>query len=531
MTSMTSEEQKALEELTEKLNDPVWRITSGALYKIIVKGDDQDEDEGLVLPFKPNRAQRRFIKRMHNRNIILKARQLGLTTLITILWLDTALFSKDPIRCAIVAQDKDAAESIFRGKVLFAYDNLPDQIREMFPLSKRTASEIEFAHNGASIKVATSVRSGTIHRLHISEFGKICAKYPDKAKEVITGSIPAVPKSGITVIESTAEGREGSFFEMTQRAIANQQKNKLLTERDYKLHFYAWWEAPEYQMDPTGVLITDKEHDYFNQIEAKCGCDINIRQRAWYISVRDEDFSGDPTAMWQEYPSYPDEAFQVSMEGAWYAEQMARVRREGRILETIPRLSIPVNTFWDLGRGDMTTVWFHQFHQMQHRFIRYYENSGEDLDHYAAFLAEMMIKERIVYGTHYIPHEADAKRLGENRDTNKSLKEIFESLLPGQRFVVVPRVTVLTAGINATRSALSSAWFDGTHCKQGLSRVENYRKRWNKTAGCWSDEEISDDNAHGADALRQWGQVVTAGESFNPRTSNGFKRRGSAMAR
>lgn len=86
-----------------------------------------------------------------------------------------------------------------------------------FPLAADNADELLFAHNNSSIRVATSMRSGTIHRLHVSEFGKICAKYPDKAKEVVTGSIPAVPTNGVLVIESTAEGREGEFFRWWSR--------------------------------------------------------------------------------------------------------------------------------------------------------------------------------------------------------------------------------------------------------------------------------------------------------------------------
>ena len=75
------------------LSDPMWRICSGVLYKIMVKGDDNDDsDDALVVPFKPNRAQRRLLKKMHSRNIILKARQLGFTTLICIFFLDCALF-------------------------------------------------------------------------------------------------------------------------------------------------------------------------------------------------------------------------------------------------------------------------------------------------------------------------------------------------------------------------------------------------------------------------------------------------------
>lgn len=519
------------EELAKCLDDPFWRLTSGALYKIIVKGDDED-DEGLVLPFVPNRAQRRLLAQLHHRNVILKARQLGFTTLIAILWLDTALFSKSPIKCAIVAQDKEAAESIFRDKVKFAYENLPAELRERFPLRRDSASELIFDHNGAIIKVATSVRGGTIHRLHVSEFGKICAKYPDKAAEVVTGSIPAVPKSGILVIESTAEGQEGEFYKITKRAQAIQERGAALSVKDYKLHFFAWWEAPEYTLDPDTVMVTDVDHVYFNTVEQKIGHKLTAGQRAWWVATCESDFSGDRSKMWQEYPSFPDEAFQVSTEGCYYATQLATARKEGRVLDRIPLASVPVNTFWDLGKSDASAVWFHQHATMQHRFLRYYENSGEDLSHYVEILQEYAIKHKYVYGVHYLPHDADIKRLGENPDTSKSLKEMLEALMPGQRFEVVPRVTNLQAGIQATRAALKAAWFDESGCKDGLKRLGNYRKKWNRTTSSWSDLEVHDENSHGADAIRQWAQELESGNTFNRAVKTGIKRRtGSYMAR
>jgi hypothetical protein len=407
-------------ELVEKLSDPEFRLYSGAIYRIIVKGDD-DDDDGLVLPFKPNRAQRRFMQRLWHRNVILKARQLGFSTLVCILWLDTAMFSKDPIRCGIIAQDKEAAESLFRGKILYAYDNLPEVMRQMFPLSKRTATEIEFAHNGSSIRVATSMRSGTIHRLHVSEFGKICAKYPDKAKEVITGSIPSVPKSGILVIESTAEGQDGDFYKITQRAEAIHLQGSELSPKDYKFHFFPWWEAPEYVLDPDLVVMTDTDNKYFGEIEALIKRKLTPEQRAWWVSTRDNDFNGEAPLMWQEYPSTSREAFQVSTEGCYYAGQLSKAREQGRIVRNLPILPIPVNTFWDLGRGDMTTIWLHQRHTMQDRFHRYYENSGEDLSHYVAYLLALQQELRITFGTHYLPHDAEYKRLGISPDTNKSM--------------------------------------------------------------------------------------------------------------
>lgn len=282
--------------LAAHLDDPMWRISN--LYKIIIKGDD--DPDGLVITFKPNRAQRRLIARLHHRNIILKARQLGFTTLIAILWLDTALFSKGPIRCGIVAQDKDTATMIFRDKVKFAYNNLPPVLRERFPLEKDSAEEILFAHNGASIRVATSYRGGTPHRLHISEFGKICRQYPHKAQEVVTGSLPAVPKSGITVIESTAEGQDGAFYDMTMAAKALDEKGAPLSAKDYRFHFFPWWEAPEYRLPAERVVFTEADNRYFLEVEGKIKRQLDVAQRAWYVTTRRADFADEAPLMWQE---------------------------------------------------------------------------------------------------------------------------------------------------------------------------------------------------------------------------------------
>src|SRR5690606_10028338 len=367
------------EELERCLANPEWRLFSGCLYKIMVKGDDAAE-EAMVMPFRPNRAQRRFIRRLWHRNLILKARQLGFTTLIAILWLDHALFNADQ-RCGIIAQDREAAEAIFRDKVRFAYNNLPAEIRERFPLARDSAVELLFAHNNSSIRVATSMRSGTIHRLHVSEFGKICAKYPDKAAEVITGSIPAVPTNGILVIESTGEGRTGEFFKMVGAAHAKHISKQQLTAKDYRFHFYAWWQEPKYRMEAATVPITREEHEYFDKIEVEMDCVIDPDQRAWYVATKHADFSRAAEKMWQEHPSTPDEPFQVSTEGNYYAKDMIALRKRGGVT-TIPVLDLTVQTFWDIGNHDGCAVWFHQELRGEDRFIDYYEAHGEDLRHY-----------------------------------------------------------------------------------------------------------------------------------------------------
>lgn len=103
----------------------------------------------------------------------------------------------------------------------------------------------------------------------------------------------------------------------------------LLTPKDYRFHFYAWWQEPKYRLPANTVHISDKEHEYFDLIEAKMQCRIDPDQRAWYIATRASDFSGAEERMWQEYPSTPEEAFQISTEGNYYAKDMIAVRKRG----------------------------------------------------------------------------------------------------------------------------------------------------------------------------------------------------------
>lgn len=504
-------------ELARCLADPEWRLFSGCLYKIMIKGDDKvdadgnliEEADSFVLPFVPNRAQRRFIKRLWHRNLILKARQLGFTTLVAVMWLDHALFNADQ-RCGIIAQDRDAAKVIFRDKVKFAYDSLPDEIRERFPTAADNAGELLFQHNNSSVRVGTSMRSGTIHRLHVSEFGKICAKYPDKAQEVVTGSIPAVPTNGILVIESTAEGREGEFFKMVEIAEANHAQRKKLTPRDYRMHFYAWWQEPKYRLDSTTVAISHEEHEYFDLVEATVLRDMNEviaidpDQRAWYVATKRADFSGAEEKMWQEYPSFPSEAFQISTEGNYYAKDMIALRKRGGITR-VPKLDVPVNTFWDIGNSDGCAIWYQQEMRGEDRFIGYDEAHNEDLAYYVRKL-----KERgFVFGTHYLPHDAEHKRLG---DTNRSTREMLEDLMPGERFVVVPRITELITGINQTRKHLKGAYFDEAGTKKGVSRIDGYKKRFSQSDNRFIDQPNKANGcSEGADALRQWAQAKELG--------------------
>lgn len=488
-----------IEGFAEHGHDAEWRINSG-MYQILVK-DIAGNPTGQM-PFKLNRMQRRFLDRLHYRNIILKARQLGATTLVCIIWLDYALFNAN-VRCGIVAQDDTAATAFFRDKVRFAYENLDPEFKEKFPLSMDSANELRFAHNNSSIRVATSFASATLHRLHISEYAKICNKYPDKANEVVIGTIPTVPDNGLIIIESTGEGAEGDFYERVKKAHAMDQEGRKPTPKDFAFHFFPWFDDPGYAMDASNVRFGVELDKYFAGVESEMGCTLSQGQRAWYASTLENSFGGNEMQMFSQYPSTPEEPFHVSTEGNYYRKEMAMVRKTNRICR-IPALDVPVNVFMDVGNSDGCSMVFHQQVGMEDRFVGYYEAHGEKLGVYAKELQDR----GYIYNKIFLPHDADHKRLS---DTNESIKQMFEKL--GVRNIeIVPKITDLNTGIQMVRQHFPSAYFDDVGCKDLIHRLDNYSKKWNSRDGRWSDEPNKANGcSEGADAFRQWAQAKNAG--------------------
>jgi hypothetical protein len=489
------------EELVACLASWEWRIFSGQIYKIIVKDDDDPDDPGVVKAFIPNAMQRDLLMKLHHRNVVLKARQLGCTTLVAILWLDHALFNANQ-RCGIIAQTLPLASAILRDKVKFAYDHLPEGLRARMPTIPPTnEEEITFGHNGSSIAVGTSFRSGTFHRLHVSEMGKIAATSPAKAREVVAGSIPTVPSSGIAIVESTAEGQSGEFYTMASRAEALAQRGLPLAAAEYAFHFYAWWFSDEYEADPEGVEISPADHAYFADVESKIGRPLSPRKRAWYILQREQTFGGDAEKMWTEYPSTSAECWQRSTEGAFLAPQLARARVEGRI-GRVPHLpGVPVNTFWDIGASDGTGIWLHQHVAAENRFLRYIEGWDSGYDEYVSVLNAT----GYVWGTHFMPHDVIHERQGVNGTA--SPLSMLRTLAPSWNFYVVPRVQTFEAGMTMLRQTFPTYLFDAEGCKEGLIHLAEYRKAWNSQLGVWKDTPPPDSpHREAADSLRQHAQ-------------------------
>ena len=90
--------------------------------------------------------------------------------------------------------------------------------------------------------------------------------------------------------------------------------------------------------------------------------------------------------MKREYPATLSEAFEASIEGAYYAEQLAQAELQGRVGPFRALEELPVHTAWDLGVGDATSIWFFQKPKGKIYLVGYYECSGEGLPHYVDML-------------------------------------------------------------------------------------------------------------------------------------------------
>ncbi len=476
------------EELIKKLDNPHWRIRN--LYYILDK-------YGKTVLFRPNDVQEKFIAEIWHRNIVPKARQRGFSTVVQLMMLDACLFVENTV-AAVIAQDSKIAKKIMRQKIKFAYKKLPQWLRDRKKIVTNNVEEVLF-ENGSSIQVSTSARGDTLNWLHVSEYGPICYKSPEQAEEIQTGALPAA-ELGITVIESTAKGRDGDYYKMVQTAKNNAEMKKRLSRLEYRLHFASWYDANEYEIDAEGVIITAEDHKYFDEREREIGQPLPLQKRAWYVSTRDNTFAGDKERMWSEYPTTIDEAFQVSTEGVYLAPQLQKARLDGRVCDVPYRPEIPVNTFWDLGLGDDMAVWFHQSVGVMDHWIDYYEISSAA---YSTVVKEFQDR-GYVFGHHFLPHDGDHRRQGQI--VIETPKEMLEGL--GLRNIhIVPRTpSLMNIGIPAMREDFPNYRFDQTKCKQGLIHLEGYRKAWNSTQGVWSDTYQKNGHQHAADALRQKAQ-------------------------
>ncbi len=452
---------------------PKWRINH--LYKVVNK-------KGQLVQFKLNWAQEILYDDVWYFNLILKARQLGISTFVCMLFLDRCLFNHN-MSAGIIAHTIDDGQAMFK-RIKLAYDNLPSEIKLCITADNDTAQMLKFS-NGSSLRVGTSLRSSTFQYLHISEFGKICAKYPDKAQEIITGSLNTVEAGQYIFIESTAEGRSGYFYDMCKTAEQRQKDKAKLSKLDFKFFFFPWWKEPSYRIGNT-FPITNEMQIYFDHLKT-LGIDLDQEQKAWYIAK--EQIQQDD--MRREYPSTPEESWEVSNEGLYYCKQMTMARSDKRIGHVPYDDMLPVHACFDLGYNDAMSIWLVQIHKQEIRLIEYLEGSGESLQHWI----QVLKAKPYTWGKFIAPHDIMVHELTSGQTRQQTARQFGINFIAAKKMQIIP-------GIDAVRNMFNRCWFDEKKCSAGLKALDNYKKEWDDKHGCWRSQPLHDWSSHGSDAFR-----------------------------
>ena len=489
---------KAHAKVIEHFSDPLWRLNN--LYWIVDK-------DGKRVPFRFNGVQQQLYDDLWYFNLILKSRQHGMTTLIDIMGLDQALFNND-FSVGICAHTREDVEKIFRTKVKFPYDNLPDGLKNARAANTDTAKMLVFS-NGSSIEVATSLRSGTYQYVHVSEFGKICAKYPDKAKEIVTGTFETVHPGSFLCIESTAEGREGYFYRYVMEALKRQQMKSIKNKLQFKLHFFNWIQNPTNRLAEK-IPITKEYEKYFEKLQSEEGISLTPGQKAWY-QTKAETLEDD---IKREHPSTIEEAFEAAISGAYLSKQMGKIRTKGQITTVPHDPSLPVNSGWDFNLNGRMSIWLHQTGGLQHRLIKFITGADDDILYYWRELERL----DFTWGTHFLPHDAETKRIGTANSPDekpKTLKKILEDA--GMRNIkVIPRIENKIAAITESKLFLPMCWVDNHECKDGINALDNFRRDWDDSLGDWKKRPLENWAIHGYDGFETLARGIRAFGCGNP---------------
>ncbi len=493
MTTLSAEDLVGLE---RKLRDPVWRVCS--LYEV------KDAKTGRMVRFVPSPEQREIIEAVHVRGeravLILKARQLGMSTVINLLLADAAIWNAG-YQGSIVDQTQGDATLKLRHKVKAAFDSMPELLREMFDVVKANDSEFAVRMKGKANSQTSTIfggmnaRGGTNQLLHISEWGPIQHKDPVRSEEIMTGALPSA-KEGTVFIETTwMGGKRGHLWNLTERAMTTRPED--MTEADFHLYFFPWWKDKSYTLAGNFDQVDEETLEYFRVMEAETEHGFTQGQVLWYYKVA----LPKGMARFAEFPTTLAECFMAPVPGAIYAKFIDRAKAEGRVIAFPWDRSNLVHTSWDLGSPKNTRCIYWQLVGREIHVIDH--DTGLDLE--PASRVAHMGQKGYPFGNHFFPHDAAAQeKSGKNFE-----EQMTEAGLTG--IVVVPRCREVWPGINKAAELLPRMVFHKDKCAKLLESLECYHTKEERTSGHLTSIPVHDWSSHDADAFRMFSEAQLNG--------------------
>lgn len=292
----------------------------------------------------------------------------------------------------------------------------------------------------------------------------------------------------------SAEGVDICWIEEARNVSAGSWKKLIPTIRKAGSEIWVTFN-PELEIDatyqrfvkdpPTGAIVQK----------------VGWRDNPWLTEELRQEKDDLKAKDYDEYMNVWEGFCQVALEGAVYARELREALKDGRFMKgPILDRTKPILTFWDLGRGDLTAIWFIQIVGFQYRVVGYYHNNGYVLGHYIQELQRRAHEMGYVYGVVWLPHDAENKLLGQQRTIKQQMEDA------GYKVKIVPKISVAD-GINAARTIFPNCFFDEDECADGIDALRHYHYDVDD-AGNRSKLPVHDWSSNGGDAWRYAGVAI-----------------------
>lgn len=228
------------------------------------------------------------------------------------------------------------------------------------------------------------------------------------------------------------------------------------------------WFVSLLTIDDTGVLSLEDI-----EAERREGMDEDLIQQEYYCS------------------------FEGARQGTYYGKQMRDAELAGRIASIPYDTAIGVETWWDIGVGDSTAIWFTQTVGKEVHVIDYLEASGESIQFYAKALQAKPYS----YVSHNGPHDLEAREFGNSGPDGKPMSRVASAKAHGIDFKLVPNQGI-EDGIEVARAFIAKCWFDRVKCEKGINALLSYHKEYDEKKKVFQSYPCHDWSSHGADGFR-----------------------------
>lgn len=226
--------------------------------------------------------------------------------------------------------------------------------------------------------------------------------------------------------------------------------------------------------------------------EGAISIEINWRDNPWFTQRSEEQRQHALATLPEaEYLHIWEGQCLPAVEGAIYANEIARLQVEGRFCWVPYDPLLKVHTVWDLGFNDAMAILLVQRRASEVRVIDFIEDNKLPLPEYV----QMIQNRGWNWGLDYLPHDGFAKR----HQTGMTDAEVLSSL--GRDPEKVPQMDV-ESGIRQVRLMFPRLTINDTEGTRALiEHLKRYRRHVSKTTN-EPGRPLHDEHSHAADAVR-----------------------------